>query len=121
MGAPWILPEDTLNDFNSEVEAQKALRAFIKLEKPELRAGDFIKLNRYGRNKYKFPRENQAALVVKVFDKPKMLLTGQDVIVDMIVLMAIKQDEVRYESVNSKYYEKATNKTDKNILGFRKK
>ena len=90
------------HDFESKIEACQALEKFLD-HKRDFREGDYV-VRREGADRYRFPKANQAAKCIKIFDE--MQYTEEDSW-DAIIVVAINKKTFKEFTVNSRWYEKA--------------
>ncbi len=111
--------------FASRADAEKSLRAYLDLPRPDLKVGDAVERNNLGKKKYAHPKKGQASIVVEKFE-PR-LFGGEETpgaMYDMVVCVAFEQGRFGYYVVDSRYFKKAEEKTAKkpdNIVKLKKR
>jgi hypothetical protein len=110
------LKGDNRPSYKSKGEAVDELKKFIDTAKPELKVGDFVERNEYGKNVYSMPKENQAAMVVRLIPEDEQ--TGGE---DIAIMVAVYPGVLREFEADSRYYKASDAASGKNIFSFRKK
>jgi hypothetical protein len=104
--------------FESKIHATDALKAFLGKPQHEFKEGDYIERNEYGRNVYKVPGKDQAAVVTKILDGGA--LDEQHAPADLQICVAVAKDQFVFMTVDSRYFKKA-NSDASNVAQFRRK
>lgn len=97
-----------MEEFTSRTEAETELKNFLEAQKNNpFSVGDMVDRNEMGLQRYKFPKANQVAIVVKKLAEPDYEDGELD---DMVIAVAIAKGVFRCYPVSSAYYQKATAK-----------
>lgn len=108
---------EQVGSFKSRNEAVEMIQKFVESSKPDLKIGDYVELNDFGKKRYSFPKANHAAVVTNLLPDGYIGDNGEGE--DIVITVAVSPECIRVFSVNSKFYQKAGEKT--NIFSFRKK
>jgi hypothetical protein len=85
-----------------DIEAQKETMAdFMRYQNQVFKVGDYVKLNRLGRSKYRLPSDKQVAMITHVHDKPVIHDEG----LHHCVLVAVFDSHIQEYSFNFAYLE----------------
>lgn len=106
---------DDSDDFKSPDAAKKALQEFLDY-KPEFKVGDYVERSKFGEKVVKYPKQNQVAQVLRVYDDIRIDKDGD--IYDITLVVALEVGVFKAFNVWSKYYKPA--KQTKNVFNFRK-
>lgn len=109
--------ESEKDNFASPFEACNALKSFVEQDKQVLEKGDYIERNEFGRAHYKYPGQNQAAMVVEKLEGDKCGANGED----LLICVAVAKERFIFTKVDSRYYKKSNTEAGSNVFTFRKK
>ncbi len=109
---------EELEPYKTPSDAREALEKFVSQATEEFKVGEFIERNDCGRVKYKFPADNQAAIVTKIY--PEYIPDGDGSLCNMSIMITASKEMFLSYMVDSRYYRKA-NANVKNIFSFTRK
>lgn len=105
-------------EFKSRSEAVEALEKFLAADRPKFTVGMYVERNEYGRSRYRWPTENQAAIVTRVWDEMQVDAEGNPY--DTQIAVALAENAIHTYQMDSRYYREA-GATVRNIFGFKRK
>lgn len=116
-GAKGGGPKDHKSQGDSKANLEKFLNETNDRDYGE---GDYVERNKYGRIRYKFPKDNQVAKVLKI-DRSRMVSDDKDEAGDTLLIVMMGEDVPRKMWVDGAYYMKSGNRDNvvKTIFGKR--
>lgn len=112
------MSQNSAKEFKSRAEAVDALEKFLNTERAKFTVGMYVERNEYGRSRYRWPTDNQAAIVTRVWDEMQIDNAGNPY--DTQIAVALGENAIHTYLMDSRYYREA-GATVRNIFGFKRK
>lgn len=105
--------------FSGFAEAASMLDKFLEQKIDHFKVGDYVEVNEYGKGRYQFPKPENAAKIVHIFDDQWTNKTDDENCGNnCVVAVAIKKDIVKFFPMDLRYLQKSGAK--KNVHFFKK-